>query len=145
MPTAPQYLVYPVDWDRVALAKPGFIAEEVCLIDFGEAYEISNPTSDLGIPQVYCPPEYPIVGKVGVGCDIWALGCTLFEICTGRKLFDAFDDEADEILYKMTMILGKFPEPWWSETWGAQRDLQGRNRCRRQCCEGPTAFALDCL
>ena len=95
MPTAPRYLVYPVDWDRVALAKPGFIAEEACLIDFGEAYETSKPTPDLGIPQVYCPPEYPIEGNVGFACDIWALGCTLFEIRTGRKLFDAFDDEPD--------------------------------------------------
>lgn len=58
---------------------------------------------------------------VGVGSDIWALGCTLFEIRTGRKLFDTFDDDQDEYLCKMAMMLGKLPEPWWSTTWEARK------------------------
>lgn len=123
MPIAPQYLVYPIDWDHVASTKPNLIAEDACLIDFGEAYEMSAPTPNLGIPQVYCPPEYALEGKVGVGCDIWALGCTLYEIRTGRKLFDTFDDDADEVLCKVAMMLGEYPEPWWSETWGTRREF----------------------
>lgn len=58
---------------------------------------------------------------VGVGSDIWALGCTLFEIRTGRKLFDTFDDDQDEYLCKISMMLGKLPEPWWSTTWGSRK------------------------
>lgn len=58
---------------------------------------------------------------VGVGSDIWALGCTLFEIRTGRRLFDTFDDNKDEYLCKMVMMLGKLPEPWWSTTWEARK------------------------
>lgn len=70
IPAAPQYLVYPIDWDHVASTKPNLIADDACLIDFGEAYEMSAPSPDLGIPQVYCAPEYALDGKVGVGCDI---------------------------------------------------------------------------
>jgi serine/threonine protein kinase len=70
---------------------------------------------------------------VGVGSDIWAFGCTLFEIRTGRKLFGTFDDEPDEHLWKVAMILGKLPEPWWSTTWEArerifQDDIDGDGR-----------------
>lgn len=106
----------------MASARPSLIVGDACLIDFGEAYEISAPTSDLGIPRVYCPPEYLIDGKVGISCDIWALGCTLFEIRTGRNLFDTFDDDVDEVLWKIAMLFGKYPEPWWSETWETCRE-----------------------
>ncbi|KAI2779114.1 kinase-like domain-containing protein [Daldinia loculata] len=124
LPTAPQYLVYPVDWDSTAANTTilYFISDKVRIIDFGESYDIAAPVADLGIPQAYCSPEYTLEGKVGLGCDLWALGCTLFEIRTGRKLFDTYDDEPDEHLWKTAMVLGKFPEPWWSETWKARRD-----------------------
>ncbi|KAB5566278.1 kinase-like domain-containing protein [Coniochaeta sp. 2T2.1] len=133
--TAPRYVVYPIDWDKVISNPKGasLVDEKACVIDFGESFEVSAPTPDLGIPQVYCSPEYTLEGAVGIGCDIWALGCTLFEIRTGRKLFDTFDDDKDEYLRKIAMILGKLPEPWWSDTWEARRqylqdetDMSGR-------------------
>ncbi|KAI9053096.1 hypothetical protein LZ554_003365 [Drepanopeziza brunnea f. sp. 'monogermtubi'] len=122
-PTAPQYLVYPVNWDDVELSALGanFIADKACIIDFGESFDISEPPQDMGIPQIYCSPEYTIDKVVGIGSDIWSLGCTLFEIRTGRKLFDTFDDDPDEHLCKMAMILGKLPEPWWTKTWEARK------------------------
>lgn len=47
----------------------------------------------------------------------------MFEIRTGRKLFSTFDDDVDEILWKVAMILGKYPEPWWSESWESCREF----------------------
>ncbi|KAI1187796.1 kinase-like domain-containing protein [Nemania serpens] len=122
LPTAPQYLVYPIIWDDIAPEPPArcLITGEACIIDFGESFEFANPPPDLGIPQSYCPPEYILDKKVGASCDIWALGCTLFEIRTGRRLFGAFDDDRDEHLCKMAMVLGKLPEPWWAKTWEAR-------------------------
>ncbi|KAI1123109.1 kinase-like domain-containing protein [Nemania abortiva] len=96
------------------------ITGDACVIDFGESFEISNPSADLGIPQVYRAPEYVLDKTIGVDCDLWALACTIFEIRTGRRLFDTFDDDPDEHLCKMAMVLGKLPEPWWSETWEAR-------------------------
>ncbi|KAM7184840.1 Protein kinase-like domain containing protein [Naviculisporaceae sp. PSN 640] len=124
LPQAPQYLVHPIDWDKALSTGPGLSLlggqnPLPCVIDFGESYPVSKPTPDLGIPQVYCSPEYSLDGVVGVGSDIWALGCTLFEIRTGRKLFDMFDDDKDEYLAKTALVLGRFPEPWWGK-WEAR-------------------------
>lgn len=125
LPGAPHYLVYPVDWDKVVENAAGreFIIAKACITDFGESFNTTEPAQDLGIPQIYCSPEYVFDRKVGVGCDLWALGCTLFEIRTGRKLFDTFDDDPDEYLCKVAMTLGRLPEPWWSQGWEARREF----------------------
>lgn len=110
-----------------------FITDEACIIDFGESFDISNPPDDLGIPQMYCSPELVLDKVAGVGSDIWALGCTIFEIRTGRRLFDNFDDDVDEHMFSMALLLGKLPEPWWTTTWEERKnwfedeaDSQGR-------------------
>ncbi|EAW11064.1 putative protein kinase [Aspergillus clavatus NRRL 1] len=113
-PTAPQYLVRPVNFHKVPLP---YITDQVLLIDFGECYEISNPPEELGIPESYRAPEIVLENKPGVGCDLWALGCTLFEIRTGRKLFSSFDENIDDLIRSMVLLLGVLPEPWWSTTW----------------------------
>lgn len=123
--TAPQYLVYPVDWDKVLNEETPIKLSigSACLTDFGESFEMDDPPAEVGIPQVYCSPEHVLEEKVGKASDLWALGCTLFEIRTGRKLFDTFDDDPDEYLYKVATILGRYPEPWWSETWQPRKDF----------------------
>ncbi|KAI1074009.1 kinase-like domain-containing protein [Whalleya microplaca] len=122
LPTAPQYLVYPIIWENIAQdpSARGLITGKICITDFGESFEISNPPSYLGIPQSYCAPEYILDKTVGPCCDLWALACTLFKIRTGRRLFGTFNDDNDEYLCKVAMLLGKLPEPWWSTTWQAR-------------------------
>lgn len=129
-PIAPRYLVYPVDWDSI---DSQFVSDQPYVIDFGESFEASDPPNDLGIPGPYCSPEFLLDKVIGIGCDLWALGCTLFEIRTGRKLFNPFDDDQDQYLDSMVQILGRLPEPWWSTTWEIRKkwyedeaDSQGR-------------------
>ena len=117
-PTAPKYLVRPVDFYKV---DPRFITDQVYIIDFGESFRVSDPPEDLGIPEAYCSPELILDKVASIGSDIWALGCTLFEIRTGRKLFDMFDDDIDSHLYYMVLLLGKLPEPWWT-AWEARQN-----------------------
>ena len=118
--TAPQYLVYPVSWWDVDTQ---FISKESCLIDFGESFEISQPPNELGIPGPYRSPELILDKEAGFGSDIWALGCSLFEIRTGRKLFSSFDDEDNDYLDAIVQVLGKLPEPCWSMTWEDRRRM----------------------
>lgn len=118
--TAPDYLVYPVKWCDV---DSQFISTDPCIIDFGESFEISHPPDDLGTPGSYRSPELILDKKAGRGSDIWALGCTLFEIRTGRKLFSPFDDEDDDYLVEITQLLGRLPEPWWSTTWADRKRI----------------------
>lgn len=103
---------------------PKFISDQtyIGVIDFGESYTVSNPPEHLGIPSSYKSPELILDKTTGKSCDIWALGCTIFEIRTGRKLFAPFDDDDDSYLEEITQVLGKLPEPWWSTTWKSRRD-----------------------
>lgn len=123
--TAPKYLVYPVNWDRASekRAESRLKIESACVIDFGESFEMSHPPTEVGMPQAYCSPEQVLENTIGRASDLWALGCTLFEIRTGRKLFDTFDDDVEECLDAIVTIMGRFPEPWWSETWERRRDF----------------------
>ncbi|KAI1307108.1 kinase-like domain-containing protein [Xylaria venustula] len=123
LPTVPQYLVYPIDWEYIAQKPSGrsLLTGDACIIDFGESFEILNPPQRMGIPQAYCAPEYVLDKRIGPGCDVWALACTLFEIRTGRQLFETFEDDEDELLYRLARVLGKFPEPWWSTTWKTRK------------------------
>jgi serine/threonine protein kinase len=117
--TAPEYLVCPVDFYKV---DPRFTTGQAYIIDFWESFEASDPPADLGIPEAYCSAELVLDKVVSTGSDLWALGCTLFEIRTGRKLFDMFDDDMDSHLYYMVLLLGKLPEPWWT-AWKAPSKL----------------------
>jgi serine/threonine protein kinase len=119
-PTAPKYLVRPVEFRNVPLP---YVVDEILVIDFGESYDVTNPPEELGIPESYRPPELVLENTPGFGCDLWALGCTLFEIRTGRKLFDMFDDDVDSHLFHMVEMLGALPEPWWSTTWKHRKEF----------------------
>jgi CheY-like chemotaxis protein len=71
------------------------------LVDFGLAVPRDNPSVALsmGTPH-YMAPEQAGAGvpgsTVGVGTDVYALGCTAFEMLTGRLPFES-DDQAQLI------------------------------------------------
>ena len=125
VPTAPQYLVYPLDWSHVTSADAGaiLVTNKACITDFGESYKVSSPPLELGIPRAYASPEHDLEQKAGIPSDLWALACTIFEVRTQGKLFAMFEDELDEHLFIITTVLGKLPEPWWSETWEGRKDI----------------------
>jgi serine/threonine protein kinase len=100
--TAPQYLVYPVKWRDV---ETKFISKEARLINFSKPLNISHPLEDLSTPSSYRSLELILEKKASFSSGFWALGCTLFEIRTGRKLFAPFDDEDGDYLDAMVQVL----------------------------------------
>ncbi|KAL8288289.1 hypothetical protein RB600_003975 [Gaeumannomyces tritici] len=56
----------------------------------------------------------------GPACDLWALGCTLFEIRAQKPLLDKTADR-DELLVEMVQLLGKLPESMWDHQWEGRR------------------------
>ena len=64
----------------------------VKLIDFGLAKtKQSSVQSQAGVIKGklnYVAPEY-LSGKLDARCDLWALGVCMYELLTGRRLFDA--------------------------------------------------------
>jgi len=105
-PTAPKYLVYPVDFRKI---DSRFVTDQACVIDLGDSFEASNPPEDLGIPQIYRSPELILDKVAGIESDLWALGCTIFEIRVGKRMFGMLDDDVGEHLYIMDRLLGRLP------------------------------------
>ncbi|MEO8698504.1 MAG: serine/threonine-protein kinase [Kofleriaceae bacterium] len=66
---------------------------QVMLIDFGLAKtKQSSVQSQVGIIKGklnYVAPEYLTGGKLDARCDLWALGIVMYELLTGKRLFDA--------------------------------------------------------
>jgi eukaryotic-like serine/threonine-protein kinase len=65
---------------------------QVKLIDFGLAKtKQSSVHSQAGVIKGklnYVAPEY-LSGKLDARCDLWALGVVMYELLTGKRLFDA--------------------------------------------------------
>ena len=114
-PSGPKYLVQSLNLDGLDTR---FISYQVSIIDFGESYDMHSPPRDLGITASFRSPELLFYNTIGVGCDFWALACTIYEVRTRSPLFDSFMDDDDEIIMQM-VLLGKLPEPWWS-SWKAR-------------------------
>ncbi|KAI0535155.1 kinase-like protein [Xylaria digitata] len=117
----PRYLTIPADTSQLG---EEYLTDEICVIDFGESFPISSPPPDLGTPENYLPPEVLLGGHenvIGPACDLWALGCTLFEIRAQLPLFYMIFDQ-DELLAEMVRFFGKPPQTWW-DRWEAREDF----------------------
>ncbi len=121
---------------------------QVKLIDFGLAKtKQSTVHSQAGVIKGklnYVAPEY-LAGKLDARCDLWALGVVMYELLTGRRLFDAPEPsailervrtlpiplpsqanpevtkEVDDIVHK---ALARDPNKRWQNA-GAMRDAIG--------------------
>lgn len=56
----------------------------------------------------YKSPEILIGNECSESCDIWALGCTIYELLTGKILFDAENYDGNTRRYQLYMIVSKF-------------------------------------
>ena len=78
---------------------------QVKLIDFGLAKTKQQTVhSQAGVIKgklSYVAPEY-LAGKLDARCDLWALGVVMWELLTGKRLFDA--PEQGEILDRVRSL-----------------------------------------
>ncbi|KAJ3830468.1 kinase-like domain-containing protein [Lentinula raphanica] len=111
--SAPTELVAPID--NANLMNSSLIQESVMLADFGQSYMVASPPKDYTpatLPNYYSP-EARFDGRASFEADIWALGCTIFEIRSGFPLFSSFLGSDADILKQTVEILGRLPDPWW--------------------------------
>ncbi|KAG6359743.1 hypothetical protein INS49_010795 [Diaporthe citri] len=91
-----------------------YISDNVAVIDFGESFLNSQPRDSTGIPSGYCSPEgfFDGCGDLGFASDVWALGCTLFEVRQGSCPFG--NGDIWSLMPHWEDLSGPMPEPFRS-------------------------------
>jgi serine/threonine protein kinase len=90
------------------------------LADFGSFVENGEYYDEPFGTRYYRSPENILVGKSSYPNDIWALGCTIYEIITGKILFNPDKDKNfDRDFYHLKLInelSGNFPKDFLKNT-----------------------------
>jgi serine/threonine protein kinase len=92
------------------LAKPTEPASEASRRDLMNSPTITSPAMMTGIGVIlgtaaYMSPEQARGKQVGKGADIWAFGCVMYEMLTGRRAF-----AGDEISDVLASVLAREPD-----------------------------------
>ena len=92
----------------------------ISISDFGTICNVNDEyTSQFGT-RYYMAPEIILMGKCGLMVDIWAIGCILYELSTGRLLFDPIKDKKySRDYYHLVLIeetCGAFSKSFLSKT-----------------------------
>ncbi|KAI0444096.1 kinase-like protein [Xylaria telfairii] len=104
-PHAPKWVVDPLWWSELK----EYVSDDVAIVDFGEAFEKSQPPKSLGIPRSYAAPEVTYGAmQLGMGCDIWSLAYTILKTRTGMSLHPSFYSS----LSRMERFAGPIPAPY---------------------------------
>ena len=83
---------------------------KICDFGFSQFLVNSAPsTPGTNTPWYRAPEICWSIQKYGATSDVWAVGCTIFEILTGRVLYKAENVEPDELFKE---ILRKNPNAW---------------------------------
>lgn len=122
-PEAPKYIVKALDF---LMASGPIISEDICLIDFDNAFLASSPPEKLlPTPVEYLAPEVAAGLSGGTASDVWALGCSILRLRSGESLFSAYDIGSPiDLLVAIHRVLGKMPEAWGDPVF----DSNGRPR-----------------
>ncbi|KAL6806353.1 kinase-like domain-containing protein [Trichoderma sp. SZMC 28013] len=103
----PEYLVEPVEYKF----DKNKIPDEIQLVDFGESFFIGHPPRSIYTPISLHPPELVFKHTLTEAVDIWNLGCTTYELVTGRTPFEAGMDDR-ELIPQFQKVLGGVPVQW---------------------------------
>ncbi|KAH7329916.1 kinase-like domain-containing protein [Rhexocercosporidium sp. MPI-PUGE-AT-0058] len=124
---------YTVNAISMKLVDPQWLSDQIMIIDFGIAFLEEQSSLDIGTPKNYCAPEFNFNCPRSISSDIWALGCTVFEIRTGSCLFRYRGSPTrDQMLTAVVKILGNLPDIWWDlwedgKTW-YKLEIQARGQ-----------------
>jgi serine/threonine protein kinase len=93
---------------------------DISLADFGTYCEEHNYYEESFGTRYYQAPEIILMGKCSYQVDIWALGCTFYELLTGNLLFDPIkDSKHSRDHYHLQLIqetCGDFPKNFLKKT-----------------------------
>lgn len=103
----PENILLKNDSFRVVNRNKKLINNQILLIDFGSAIHKDQYHGEIVSTRHYRAPEIILGLGWSFPCDIWSVGCVLFELFQGIQLFNTHDNLAH--LAMMEVILGSFP------------------------------------
>ena len=105
-PEAPPYAVRPAYFWSLGDEN---LTKQLKILDFGEASFSQDERKRLNTPMPFRPPESFFGEPLGPPADVWAFGCTVFNIFANCQLFDGFMPSKVTILVEMVDSLGALP------------------------------------
>ncbi|KAI1740958.1 kinase domain-containing protein [Xylaria scruposa] len=109
-PCAPKHIVEAIQFKNI---DPGLLSGSVCIVDFGLSFLTEHPPPGIpGTPYSFLAPELCFGAPRSPSNDIWALGCLIFELYTGRLLFPVIFDRFDILVGTIVNTLGRLPLHW---------------------------------
>jgi serine/threonine-protein kinase SRPK3 len=101
--------------DNTCIVADSTLMEPIKLADMGTCIEHKNNNTCFSIQtRYYRSPEVLLNIPYTYNCDIWSVGCTIYELLTGDLLFDdrkkpSFLSDDRYHIYEMQKRLGEFP------------------------------------
>eukprot|EP01062_Namystynia_karyoxenos_P045122 TRINITY_DN3344_c0_g1_i1.p1 TRINITY_DN3344_c0_g1~~TRINITY_DN3344_c0_g1_i1.p1 ORF type:complete len:642 (+),score=176.09 TRINITY_DN3344_c0_g1_i1:85-1926(+) len=126
-------------------ASPRGLGTSWTIVDFGSAsFFAERPDSDLISTRPYRAPEVVVGGGWSYAADMWSVACILYEVYSGRLLFDAANDA--QHLQLMQRTLGLLP-PFVCENASPQqqRMFDSSGRLRPSIGMGPPTHLSDTI
>jgi serine/threonine-protein kinase SRPK3 len=110
---APRGVTPFIDPDRFEQA--GIMQEDIVVADFGSSFQAGSTPGAYTVNSdiLFQAPEVLLNAEITQAIDIWSLGCLIFQLRAGWRLFECWSD-TDDALEVMVKMLGPLPEPWWS-------------------------------
>ncbi len=96
------------------------LAKQIKIIDFGEASLSQDECKASHTPLPFRAPESFFGESIGQAADMWAFGCTVFNIFgTGHLFGGCFMSSRDTMLLEIVSCFGSLPPQWW-EQWNSR-------------------------
>jgi serine/threonine-protein kinase SRPK3 len=100
--------------DHLKLPKVYILTPIITLSDMGSCVDVNGKKKPIGVQtKYYKSPEIILGLEYDTSCDVWALGCTIYELLTGNILFNPDDYDIDKkrcLLHHICASLGGIPK-----------------------------------
>lgn len=111
---------YQTDISKYSIDSKYLESMDISLADFGTHCQEHNYYEQSFGTRYYQAPEILLMGKCSYPVDIWALGCTFYELLSGKLLFDPIkDSKHSRDYYHLCLInetCGNFPNNFLKNT-----------------------------